>query len=242
MMIRCRHCGAEYEADAGACPVCGAENRAEKNRAKQEQIREYKKNRHRSGSETGGEGRLKWLLGTAALCVFAVILVLAAKSMIWKNGKQGTKESGADIAAVLEEYYQKGDYQGLYDAYTNAGVSGADYQKYWEVGSAKNWMKAMEETKKALEEPAGSSVYYGISYALSGDCQALKIIDEAVSDGIVRDNEDVLNQFRMEIETFFRETLQLTDQEIGEIKAAAREGKQLDWDSYEENVKQRLGI
>ena len=68
------------------------------------------------------------------------------------------------------------------------------------------------------------------------------MIDEAVSDGIVRDNEDVLNQFRMEIETFFRETLQLTDQEIGEIKAAAKEGKQLDWDSYEENVKQRLGL
>ena len=68
------------------------------------------------------------------------------------------------------------------------------------------------------------------------------MIDEAVSDGIVRDNEDVLNQFRMEIETFFRETLQLTDQEIGEIKAAAKEGKQLDWDSYEEKVKQRLGL
>mgnify|MGYP004729885935 FL=1 len=198
--------------------------------------------RHRGGKENSREGRLKWLLGTAALCAFAVILVLVAKSMIQKRGKQGTEESGADVVAVLEEYYQKGDYQGLYDAYTNAGVSGSEYQKYWEVGSARNWMKAMEETKKALEEPAASSVYYGISYALSGDCQALKMIDEAVSDGIVRDNEDVLNQFRMEIETFFRETLQLTDQEIGEIKAAAKEGKQLDWDSYEENVKQRLGL
>ena len=198
--------------------------------------------RHRSGKENSGEGRLKWLLGTVALCAFAVLLVLVAKSMIQKRGKQGTKESGADVVAVLEEYYQKGDYQGLYDAYTNAGVSGSEYQKYWEVGSARNWMKAMEETKKALEEPAASSAYYGISYALSGDCQALKMIDEAVSDGIVRDNEDVLNQFRMEIETFFRETLQLTDQEIGEIKAAAKEGKQLDWDSYEENVKQRLGL
>ena len=177
-----------------------------------------------------------------ALCAFAVLLVLVAKSMIQKRGKQGTKESGADVVAVLEEYYQKGDYQGLYDAYTNAGVSGSEYQKYWEVGSTRNWMKAMEQTKKALEEPAASSAYYGISYALSGDCQALKMIDEAVSDGIVRDNEDVLNQFRMEIETFFRETLQLTDQEIGEIKAAAKEGKQLDWDSYEENVKQRLGL
>lgn len=198
--------------------------------------------RHRGGKENSGEGRLKWLLGTVALCAFAVLLVLVAKSMIQKRGKQGTKESGADVVAVLEEYYQKGDYQGLYDAYTNAGVSGSEYQKYWEVGSARNWMKAMEETKKALEEPAASSVYYGISYALSGDCQALKMIDEAVSDGIVRDNEDVLNQFRMEIETFFRETLQLTDQEIGEIKAAAKEGKQLDWDSYEEKVKQRLGL
>ena len=176
------------------------------------------------------------------LVIILIILVLVAKFMIQKRGKQGTKESGADVVAVLEEYYQKGDYQGLYDAYTNAGVSGSAYQKYWEVGSARNWMKAMEETKKALEEPAASSVYYGISYALSGDCQALKMIDEAVSDGIVRDNEDVLNQFRMEIETFFRETLQLTDQEIGEIKAAAKEGKQLDWDSYEENVKQRLGL
>lgn len=87
--------------------------------------------------------------------------------MIQKRGKQGTKESGADVVAVLEEYYQKGDYQGLYDAYTNAGVSGSEYQKYWEVGSTRNWMKAMEETKKALEEPAASSAYYGISYALS---------------------------------------------------------------------------
>ena len=96
--------------------------------------------RHRGGKENSGEGRLKWLLGTVALCAFAVLLVLVAKSMIQKRGKQGTKESGADVVAVLEEYYQKGDYQGLYDAYTNAGVSGSEYQKYWEVGSARNWM------------------------------------------------------------------------------------------------------
>ena len=89
--------------------------------------------RHRGGKENSGEGRLKWLLGTAALCAFAVLLVLVAKSMIQKRGKQGTKESGADAVAVLEEYYQKGDYQGLYDAYTNAAVRRIRSTGRWEA-------------------------------------------------------------------------------------------------------------
>ena len=139
----------------------------------------------------------------------------------------------------MEQYLEKKQYQELYDYYQELGGYNDSYEKYWEVGSAWNWMKFMRETKEALEDD--SQTYYGISYALSGTSKALMIIDEAVTDGEDRGNEEILTGFKDEIMSFLKEDLQLSPEETEVVKGAGK-GEKPDWDAMEASVLSRLNL
>ncbi len=242
--ITCGNCGAEYPVTASACPYCGAENKAELLRLRKEDIREYEREQEKIKSlpKHYTKKGTKIVLICLASVLLVFILVMAVGSIL--RNTEARKEKNIEAAAkeTMEQYYQEGKYLELYDYYVTQSVYSPSFQKYWEVGSARNWMEAMDETKEALDGPRDTYTYYGISYAFSGSYQALRVIEEAVSDGVSRGNEDILEGFRTEIMTFFREDMKLTEEEIGEIEEAVRTGTEQDWDAWELTVTERLGL
>lgn len=242
-VIRCENCGAEYEENAEKCPYCGAFNKKELKRLQKEEQEWF----HREKEKVKELPKHHVKKGTKIVILvlaFALILLLAYSAVHKiRLGASAKREQSEEAKAkeVMEGYFQEGKYLEIYDYYTDLNLYSPSFRKYWEVGSARNWMEYMDETKAALETEQDGYVYYGISFALSGNSEALSIIHEGLNDGVDRGNEAVLEAFEEEIMTFFREDLKLTEEEISQVIAAEGGGTE-DWDAMEEAVLERLNI
>ena len=240
-MAICKNCGAQYSDTEERCPYCGASREGESQRIEREDQLEYERERQKVKAlpKQRARKRTRIALAAAGLLLAGIVIWTAVSRITDSRRERQQARREAEASRVMEEYFQAGSYEELYEYYNSLESHSPSDDKYWEVGSAWSWMDFVRESQKALDTEKGPYAYYGISYALSGGAEALRTIEEGLSDGVTRGNEEVLRGFETEILGFFREDLQMTDEEIDAVmEMEERE----EFDAMDAKLSERLGL
>jgi hypothetical protein len=219
----CKNCGAELEDNVLECPFCLSENTelADKMYEKQfeeviskiENVKEEAKKEEKKISKKAV--KIFFLSMVVLLAIIVLRYVISEVSSIIEENREKKKE--AAYLAEIDVYYQKGDYEGLYEYDDNNSVFSYEGYKYSEVASAWGCMANLREFKEKKE--SGEPLYPILIYVILKDFNKFsKIIEEKTTDNTVFGNEQILLDFMAEYTDCLNETLGLTEAQIETIK------------------------
>lgn len=223
--MKCKNCGANYRTRELKCPYCGTENMIGKIWLIE---RDTVDQQYEEAQKTVGKGNMRYvankvmnriiLVSTVLffLCILLVILAAMGYSSYKKLYKNINKEK---IESRMEEYYQNGEYGELYDymtkydlyslenyIYSQAAFVGVDYEYY--KTDMLSFLSTPDEDKASREYLFSNAFKFSIrTYTL----------DAGLYSEEVPENQELYDSCRLEIMSFWKGMLGMTDEEVDMI-------------------------
>ena len=223
MEMICKNCGGKFDKDELVCPYCGFENIEQAVDEQQDYIDDYRKKTNELKKEPKKiarfSGKIILLLAGAALVLFLVALGIA--SLIRAiNGDKNLGKHKEDIA-ILEEYYNNGDYKELSEYLDKLEAKYSDsYEKYYIVYNLYDDYLFLEDSTKSDAE---FYIEYGyenegelLEYSLYLCCENLVKINEFKENGYVYGEEKAARDFEKYLKALLTENFWMTEEEIEE--------------------------
>ncbi|MGN0375679.1 MAG: hypothetical protein ACI4EN_09295 [Butyrivibrio sp.] len=133
--MKCTGCNAEIDEHTLICPYCGAENEELARHAQAEEIQYYKdKTRElKKLPDRVVKASTKWILRIAAALLAVFVIVFIVVKIINHNADRKSVDKLNNEIAVLEEYYQSGNYEKMSRYLDSLEYRGASFEKYRRV-------------------------------------------------------------------------------------------------------------
>lgn len=149
----CKNCGAQIDENLLECPYCGTENKEVAKRQQEEYIDGYERKKEDLNKlpEIAARRATKKVPIVIAVIVVLFLAVFLCTWLFGRDSAGDTLEKQKEQIAKLEEYYQAGQYEEMYDYLNELEHSySATYEKYRIVGSAYHNLKYDIESLKSF--------------------------------------------------------------------------------------------
>lgn len=212
----CENCGAEFEENARACPFCGADNFVKSKQEHEQTVSKLREEEQRIRSLPKKVANKTTKLVVFVVLAFIVVGMLIAliASVIGRLQVKGEYKSDAALAVKLEELYQNGDYEEIYELTKEVSSTNRSLGKYTSVGTlyqkyqyGSEQFKSDLEAAKLFEKP---EYLQSVTYFLS----ILYICEGLEEKGFVYDEDAAVYYFRDAATRFLKENMCLTEEEI----------------------------
>lgn len=212
----CENCGAEFEENVHACPFCGADNFVKSKQEHEQTVSKIREEEQRIKAlpKTVANKSTKLLIFLILAFIVVGMLIALIASVIGKLQVKGEYKSDAALAVELEELYQNGDYEEIYELTKEVSSTNRSLGKYTSVGTlyqkyqyGSEQFESDLEVAKLFEKP---EYLQSVTYFLS----ILYICEGLEEKGFVYDEDAAVYYFRDVATTFLKENMCLTEEEI----------------------------
>ena len=233
-IYKCPNCGADIESDTAKCPFCGYINEKGAEKAYMEQLDDVRLRLDTVDEEAAaeyGKGYRRVLkimaitLAVAAIVtVIAVILHNLISGGLKKRGNDSAEQTLQEMAwerenfPVFDEYYEAGDYEGLWNAVFSDEAMSHDVYKWKHSG----FIYLYNRCRETEDELAAADKYgwdkYGAS-VVTYDCFYIYYgIYESGYEGLDADETDRLKPQLEYMTDVLYNRLKYTDEEMSALK------------------------
>ena len=253
--IRCKNCGAEFDAGIRLCPYCGAANEAAADREYKEALEEIERKRRALPHLPKRLVRLwgrKWgrilLVFVAALLAGGVLWVGAGGLMRWFFDQTAPERQKKHLQA-LESLVETEEYAGIWDYMRKYDLSGGAYDGFMDLYFASFPLSYVEDCRYYLERGGIWRLTLGRMYrqTAEGICRIDRQLKENIYAPAV---EEGMQRIRGQLYGLLTEDLGLDETELEEMvslsgEMAGEDGDEALWERFlamGEEAAKRKGI
>jgi len=169
-IVKCPSCGAEYDISESVCPYCGSVNEFGQENAYMDHLEAIEDNLENMGKYAGESVKkevksiFRLIMIPLATLVAIVLLFIGIKTLITRyyspNSEKKTLEWQTENFPILDEMYEKGDYEGMNafikevlsdDSFRDKEVYNWSHYSFYTCYSHYDFLKDMET--KAKDDP-----------------------------------------------------------------------------------------
>lgn len=223
--MKCSNCGGQYKTRELKCPYCGTENVIGHLWMKERSEAELAYERARK--EAGKKGSIyvvnrivnRVLLISTGLFVAVMLIAFLLIGITELPQKMQELMHGTSIETKLEQYYQAGNYEELYNYMDKYGLFSQKYYNitqsallysHYEMYLNKKYV-FLDLTKAELKENEHKLFY--LTDVLN-DSVEVYLSDIGVYDELAPQNEKQCQEYRIDIEAFWRGSLGLSEEQL----------------------------
>lgn len=222
--IRCKNCGAEFDAGLRLCPYCGAANEAVVSREYDEALREIERKRqalpHLPKQLVRLWGR-KWgrllLIFVAAVLVGGVLWASVGGLLRWISDQTAPNRQEKHLQA-LESLAAAEDYEDIWDYMRKYDLSGGAYEGYMDLYFAAFPLSYVQDCRYYLERGGIWCSTLGRTYRQTAE--GIWRIDRQLEEHVYAPSvEEGMQRIRAQLYELLTEDLGLNETELAEMIA-----------------------
>ena len=239
----CSNCGAQLPEETELCPYCGAANDNIIERKQEDAIKHYNDEANKIVSAPERmvkETRLfLWKAAAAVSLVFIVLLIIC--SVFFGIQKKIKAQKARMHEVKLEECYEAGDYDKLYDLCYHSDIHSYSYEKYNIVARIYSGMKYYMDCDDIIEDvKVNTDRYYFMSSYIEALINTVAECDKCEEKGYVYEEEKGIVQIRQMASNILISKFMLTEKEIEDASEKIRKEKDVDYEEIARLSAERL--
>ncbi len=227
-MIRCKNCGAEFDAGLRLCPYCGAANETAVKKEYEEALEEIEKKRRALVHLPKQLVRLwgkRWgrilLIFVAAVLAGGVLWAGIGGLLRWQADRTAPQRQEKHLQA-LEELASAEDYEGIWEYMRKNDLSGGAYSGYTDLYFASFSLSYVQDCRYYLERGGIWRSTLGRIYRQAA--QGIWEIDSQLEEHIYAPAvEEGMQKIRAQLHTLLTEDLGLKETELEEMRILSRD-------------------
>lgn len=213
----CPKCGAEFDDLNIRCPFCGFYNDDLALKQEESEMEELR-SRHETVMKKMPQAlviknRRRILSAMVAAVIFIIVAVIAG-SIIYNISERAKYAAKQKFIARLEEMYQNGEYDELFDAYYGKGYYGASFGKY--ENTADIAMERYYAVRDLETLSAGDADAASLERALQKSFRCLYLAQRMREQGFIYGEGDAVEKLEDEMKSAMKELWGMSDDEIRE--------------------------